>query len=329
MGSSGDDLLIADHTAFDANDAALRAILAEWTSERDYAMRIANLSGLGSGSAGNAALVETPGTRLLIDGGIANNLPIDATRKLCADVVIAVNISTPPLKRTEITSVLSVTGQLINFLGLANVDRQLKSLGERDVLIVPELGDITSGSFDRARDAIRIGEEAARKMVDGLRRYSLPPEQYRALVRLTAALCRVFPKIKCDYPRDSTGKLVTAKLPDGELEAYAGLLGHYHIQTNKIDPGPAFQWDHVVKGAAALAAGDDAVFLPAEDGGYVLVGLKEPRPALFAGLPWGTPAVMEETRARLEAAGLSWSEPAMLWDLDEAGDYRRYRQLAT
>jgi NTE family protein len=129
---------------------------------------------------GAIAPVEVEG-RLLVDGGIANNLPIDQTRKLCADVVIAVNISTPPLKREEITSVLTVTGQLINFLGLANAERQLKSLGERDVLIAPELGDISSGSFDRARDAIRIGEEAARKVSEQLRRYSLSPEQYAAL----------------------------------------------------------------------------------------------------------------------------------------------------
>ena len=124
--------------------------------------------------------VEIDG-RLLVDGGIANNLPIDQARKLCADVIIAVNISTPPLKREEITSALSVSGQLLNFLGLANVERQLKSLGERDVLIAPELGDITASSFDRARDAIRIGEEAARKMSEQLRRYSLPEEQYGTL----------------------------------------------------------------------------------------------------------------------------------------------------
>ena len=124
--------------------------------------------------------VEIEG-RLLVDGGIANNLPIDQARKLCADVIIAVNISTPPLKREEITSALSVSGQLLNFLGLANVERQLKSLGERDVLIAPELGNITASSFDRARDAIRIGEEAARKMSEQLRRYSLPEEQYGTL----------------------------------------------------------------------------------------------------------------------------------------------------
>ena len=77
---------------------------------------------------GAIAPVEIDG-RLLVDGGIANNLPIDEARKLCADVVIAVNISTPPMKRKEITSALTVAGQLVNFLGKQTVDDQLKSLG--------------------------------------------------------------------------------------------------------------------------------------------------------------------------------------------------------
>jgi uncharacterized protein len=91
---------------------------------------------------------------------------------------------------------------------------------------------------------------------------------------------------------------------------------------------PALTPEHLRDCAAALAKGDDAVFLPAEDGGYVLVGLKEPRPALFAGIAWGTVTVMAETRRRLRAAGLSWSEPAVLWDLDEPRDYDRYLALA-
>ena len=129
---------------------------------------------------GAIAPVEIDG-RLLVDGGIANNLPIDEARKLCADVIIAVNISTPALKREEITSALSTTGQLINFLGKVNVERQLASLGARDVLIAPELGDISAGSFERSADAIRIGEEAARTLTGPLSRYSLPPAQYEAL----------------------------------------------------------------------------------------------------------------------------------------------------
>jgi NTE family protein len=121
------------------------------------------------------------GGKLLVDGGIANNLPIDEARKLCADVVIAVNISTPPLKREEITSALSVSLQLVNLLGKATVDQQLKSLGERDVLIQPALGDISAGSFERAKDAIRIGEEATRALADRLKPYSIAPQQFAEL----------------------------------------------------------------------------------------------------------------------------------------------------
>src|SRR5215472_829686 len=129
---------------------------------------------------GAMAPVEIDG-RLLVDGFITNNLPIDQARKLCADVIIAVNIGTPPLKRSEITSALSVVAQLSNFLGKDNVDKQLKSLTDKDVLITPDLGDISPGKFDRSADAIRIGEEATRAVADKLRRYSLPPEQYAAL----------------------------------------------------------------------------------------------------------------------------------------------------
>ena len=146
---------------------------------------------LASGSLANAmrASMSVPGAiapverdgRLLVDGGIANNLPINEARRLCGEVIIAVNISTPPLKREQLTSALSITGQLINFLGKQTVDEQIRSLGERDVLIAPDLGDISSGSFDRAADAIKVGEQAARTMAEKLARYSVPPEQYAAV----------------------------------------------------------------------------------------------------------------------------------------------------
>jgi NTE family protein len=129
---------------------------------------------------GAMAPVEHEG-RLLVDGAIANNLPIDEARKLCGDVIIAVDISTPPLRRDEITSAVIVTAQLYNLLGKITVEEQIKRLTPRDVLITPELGDIGTGGFDRAADAIRSGEEGARKVADSLRRYSLPPEQYAAL----------------------------------------------------------------------------------------------------------------------------------------------------
>jgi N-acetylmuramoyl-L-alanine amidase len=96
--------------------------------------------------------------------------------------------------------------------------------------------------------------ELVRGTVQGkeLLQYDLTPQQYAALTKLTAALCKVFPKLACDYPRDAAGKLVTSKLPDDALKRYAGVLGHYHVQTNKIDPGPALDWDGVIGGARRL-----------------------------------------------------------------------------
>jgi hypothetical protein len=75
--------------------------------------------------------------------------------------------------------------------------------------------------------------------------------------------------------------------------------------------------------ATALGQGLDAVFLPAEDGGYALIGLQRPLAPLFAGIEWGTKHVMEETRARLRAAALRWSEPALVWDVDRPEDVAR------
>ena len=82
--------------------------------------------------------------------------------------------------------------------------------------------------------------------------YDFTPQQYQALIKLTASLCKVFPRIKCQFPADATGKVIPHKLPDQELRNYHGILGHYHIQTDKVDPGPAFQWDYVIGGAKKL-----------------------------------------------------------------------------
>jgi N-acetyl-anhydromuramyl-L-alanine amidase AmpD len=98
------------------------------------------------------------------------------------------------------------------------------------------------------RPALVQGKVQGRELVQ----YDYTPEQYKALIRLTAALCRIFPGLKCDYPHDADGRLIREKLPDRVLENYHGILGHYHIQTNKIDPGPAFQWDLLVEGARRL-----------------------------------------------------------------------------
>jgi N-acetylmuramoyl-L-alanine amidase len=106
-----------------------------------------------------------------------------------------------------------------------------------------------------------VGRPARPELVRGtiqgqdLVQYDFTPQQYAALVRLTASVCKIFPKIQCRYPVDENGKLIPHKLPDEQLKNYEGLIGHYHIQTNKTDPGPAFNWDYVVTNAQKLIAG--------------------------------------------------------------------------
>jgi N-acetylmuramoyl-L-alanine amidase len=103
-----------------------------------------------------------------------------------------------------------------------------------------------------------VGRPARQKLITGniqgqdLAQYDFTPEQYESLIKLTATLCRIFPKIKCDYPKDDAGKLIPEKLDDDAWRAYEGVLGHYHIQLNKTDPGPAFDWDKVITGARKL-----------------------------------------------------------------------------
>jgi glycosyltransferase A (GT-A) superfamily protein (DUF2064 family) len=79
--------------------------------------------------------------------------------------------------------------------------------------------------------------------------------------------------------------------------------------------------------ADILRLGTDVVVFPAEDGGYVLIGMREPEPALFSDMPWGTSDVMEETRRRLRRCSLTWQQPITLWDVDLAEDVERMQRL--
>jgi len=86
---------------------------------------------------------------------------------------------------------------------------------------------------------------------------------------------------------------------------------------------PALTADHLQTATAALHSGNDVVVFPAEDGGYVLIGMHQPVPDLFADMDWSTASVMGETRRRLKQLGLTWQEPVSLWDLDVPNDLAR------
>ncbi len=73
--------------------------------------------------------------------------------------------------------------------------------------------------------------------------YDYTPQQYDTLVKLSAVLCQVFPHLQADAPRDASGAVTTQVMSDGAFQSFGGILGHYHVQRNKVDPGVAFNWE--------------------------------------------------------------------------------------
>ena len=131
------------------------------------------------------------------------------------------------------------------------------------------------------------------------------------------ALCRAFPAVTVrQQPEGDLGARMLAALRQSPT---AGTLV---IGTDC----PALTAAHL-RDAAARLAGHDAVLLPAEDGGYVLIGANRPAPELFADVAWGTEQVMAQTRRRLAALGWRWSEPVTLWDVDRPEDLARLDAL--
>jgi N-acetyl-anhydromuramyl-L-alanine amidase AmpD len=82
--------------------------------------------------------------------------------------------------------------------------------------------------------------------------YDLTPQQYDSLAKLTAALAEALPAIRLEAPRDPSGAVATSALDPDNFARFSGVLGHYHVQTNKADPGPAFQWDRVLGEARSI-----------------------------------------------------------------------------
>jgi len=119
--------------------------------------------------------------RKLVDGGLTDNLPVEEVKKLCnPDVIIAVNVGSPLLKPEEVTSAVTVLGQVVNLLTEQNVARSRSLLTPRDVYIEPDLEDITSTQFTRQLDAAARGRVAAFALSGELRRYSLSARDYAA-----------------------------------------------------------------------------------------------------------------------------------------------------
>jgi NTE family protein len=184
--------------------------------------------------------VEVDG-RILGDGGLVNNLPIDVARSLGADKLIVVNIGTPLAPRSSLGTLVGVTTQMISILTEQNVNRSLAQLNrDKDILLSPNLGELTAADFKRAPELIALGEEQAQAMAPALRRLALPPADWQAY---RAGLRKIDPALAP----------VASVRFEGPIDTHPQrLLAHLGTQ-----PGQAFRVDAAEQDTQALAATDD------------------------------------------------------------------------
>jgi NTE family protein len=151
------------------------------------------------------------GGRMLVDGGLSSNLPIDVAREMNVDVLIVVDCGFPLLERGKLNSVAEVSNQMLAILIRHNTSVQRKTLGERDVIIDPALGDFSSLDFSEHAKAMKIGEQAARGASERLAALGVPADEFQRIVAARATQRSAPPRI--DFLR-----------VEPEAERYAGAI---------------------------------------------------------------------------------------------------------
>jgi NTE family protein len=160
--------------------------------------------------------VEIEG-RLLVDGGLTANLPVDVVRAMGAEIVIAVDIGSPLSERGEINSAIGVSKQVIGIMTRGNVDPQLASA---DFVIRPDLDGFSGLRFSRAQEMVHRGETAARSMADSLRFVADGREEFDAYL---ARIRRPAPApIPVDFVMVEGGSRVDARRLEGRLRSRPG-----------------------------------------------------------------------------------------------------------
>ena len=130
----------------------------------------------------------------------------------------------------------------------------------------------------------------------------------------------------------NTYSLDLFKQPEGDLGqkmlyAFEQVLARYDQAVIIGTDCPVMEAARVRQAFAALSEGVAAVAHPAEDGGYVLLGLSEAKPIVFKEINWGSSDVWSRTKQNMEREGLSYKALEVMWDVDDAEDFRRYQAL--
>jgi N-acetyl-anhydromuramyl-L-alanine amidase AmpD len=104
---------------------------------------------------------------------------------------------------------------------------------------------------DRIRGAIHASE---------YEQHDYTAQQNTALARLVAGVARALPRVRLDYPRAADGSVLKRALSDAEFRAFSGVLGHWHVTEQKVDPGPALDWERLLRDArVSMSAAPAAV----------------------------------------------------------------------
>jgi NTE family protein len=206
-------------------------------------------------SVPGAVAPATYNDMLLVDGMLTSNLPVQTARAMGADIIIAVNVGTPLLKREQITGIIGVSAQMLNILTAQNVQASLASLTPADILVdASDLGDYTTGDFNRLQEIAPLGEAAARRVADRLQALAIPPDQYAALRARQRALPapdnppideirfvnlkRVNPIAPLAVMQTEVGKPVDQKVLDADMRRIYGTGDFEHVNYRYLEePG--------------------------------------------------------------------------------------------
>src|ERR1700720_3048743 len=160
-------LPFSNSTDFDLLPTPFRAVATDLETGNAVLMEKGDLAiamRASMSAPGVFAPVELNG-RLLVDGGLAENLPINVARAMHADILIVSDVSFPLQPRAVLDSALSISNQMLAILVRKDSDRQRASLTAQDVLIEPALGPASSTDFTAVNSTVAAGENAARAML--------------------------------------------------------------------------------------------------------------------------------------------------------------------
>jgi NTE family protein len=191
-------LPVARITDFDDLPTRFRAVATDLETGEAVVM------GKGDLTSAMRASLSAPGVfspveregRLLVDGGLSENLPIEVARAMDVDVLIVVDVGFPLLKRDKLTSAPVISNQMLAILVGRDSDRQKATLTPNDILIDPELDDASSFDFGIVQRAIDTGEKAALADTARLSAFSIPEEEYTNYMVRREDVRRGAPKVE-------------------------------------------------------------------------------------------------------------------------------------